>query len=89
MDFDWIFEEDNAKTLLRILANDANDAALTMRSIKIFIDLMWSHYQMEIVKFVLLPFIFYMACLISLSLGMFADLMDDLQDPTTDTKNSW
>ena len=44
LDFDWLFDGDNAKTLLRVLANDANDFALTQRSIKMFIELMWSHF---------------------------------------------
>ena len=25
LDFDWVFENDNAKTLLSVLANDASD----------------------------------------------------------------
>jgi len=37
LDFDWVFENDNAKTLLAVLANDASDLALTRRSIRIFI----------------------------------------------------
>jgi hypothetical protein len=44
LDFDWIFQENNASTLLSLLANDANNEVLTKRSIKIFIDLMWGHY---------------------------------------------
>ena len=39
LDLDWIFSGDNAKTLLKILASDANNASLTKKTIKIFIDL--------------------------------------------------
>jgi hypothetical protein len=42
LDFDWIFEENNAKVLLRLLATEANNNALVKKSIKIFIDLMWA-----------------------------------------------
>ena len=37
LEFDWVFENDNAKTLLSVLANDASDRALTRRSIRTFI----------------------------------------------------
>lgn len=39
---DWLFHEDNAKTLLKILADAANNKALLTKNIKVFIDLMWS-----------------------------------------------
>jgi hypothetical protein len=65
LDMDWIFEGDNAKILLDILASQANNSALTKKSIRIFVDLMWSKYQAAIIKFIFVP---YMAYLITLSL---------------------
>lgn len=44
LDFDWLFENDNAKTLLDLLANDANSIVLTRHSIKVFVELMWEYY---------------------------------------------
>lgn len=44
LDFDWIFDEDNAKVLLKLLATEANNMALVKKSIMIFVDLMWSKF---------------------------------------------
>jgi len=44
LDFDWLFVNDNCKTMLEILANDANSMVLTRHSIKIFVELMWEYY---------------------------------------------
>lgn len=44
LDLDWIFDGDNAKILLSVLASEANNSALTKKSIRIFVDLMWSKY---------------------------------------------
>ena len=44
LDMDWIFTGDNAKILLNMLATEANNSALTKKSIRIFVDLMWSKY---------------------------------------------
>lgn len=65
LDLDWVFSGDNAKILLSVLASEANNAALTKKSIRIFVDLMWSHYQSAIIKFIFVP---YMAYLIVLSM---------------------
>lgn len=44
LDFDWLFEGENAKSLLTLLSTEANNACLTKKSIKTFVDLMWSYY---------------------------------------------
>jgi hypothetical protein len=75
LDFDWIFENGNAKKLLRVLANDANNSALTTKTIKIFIDLMWSKYKMAIVKWIFIPYTIYHGSLIMLSSGIAGDLI--------------
>ena len=64
LDIDWIFDGENSKILLSVLASDANNAALTKKSIKIFVELMWGHYQAAIIKFIFVP---YMAYLFALS----------------------
>jgi len=63
LDFDWIFQENNAETLLSLLASDANNEVLTKRSIKIFIDLMWGHYQQAIIKNIFVPYCIYLSSL--------------------------
>ena len=60
LDFDWIFENSNAKILLAVLANDASDTAITRRSIRLFIRLMWSYYKNKIIYFVFLPYCVYL-----------------------------
>ena len=64
---DWIFTGDNAKLLLNMLATQANNAALTKKSIRIFVDLMWAKYQTAIIKFIFVPYIAYLCVLSTLS----------------------
>lgn len=64
---DWIFTGDNAKILLSMLASQANNSALTKKSIRIFVDLMWSKYQAAIIKFIFVPYIAYLCVLSCLS----------------------
>lgn len=84
LDLDWLFIGDNAKILLKILASEANNSALTKKSIKIFIDLMWSKYQIAIIKFIFVPYMAYLLFLSQLSgsvAGEFIDcLYDDMED---------
>jgi len=44
LEFDWIFKNDNAESLIGVLANLDNMQVLTTKPIKMFIDFMWSHY---------------------------------------------
>jgi len=45
LEFDWVFVNNNAEHLMRILdANKNNMQVLTTKPIKMFIDFMWSHY---------------------------------------------
>jgi hypothetical protein len=64
---DWVFNGDNANTLLECLANDANSAVLTKKSIRIFIDLMWSKYQGAIIRHIFIPYVVYLCALSQLS----------------------
>ena len=60
LDLDWIFDGDNAKILLSVLASEANNSALTKKSIRIFVDLMWGKYQAAIIKFIFVPYMAYL-----------------------------
>lgn len=78
LDFDWIFECENAKTLLAILANDASDLALTRRSIRIFIQLMWSKYQSKIIYYIFYPYCLYLFIICFLSGHLVGRFLDSL-----------
>jgi hypothetical protein len=67
LDMDWIFNGDNANMLLEALANDANSAVLTKKSIRIFIDLMWGEYQGAIIKHIFVPYVVYLCALSQLA----------------------
>tara|TARA_B110000285_G_C15009741_1_gene555773 strand:- start:11 stop:247 length:237 start_codon:yes stop_codon:yes gene_type:complete len=60
---DWIFEGKNAETLLSLLATEANDQCLTKKSIKTFVDLMWTYYQPAIIKRIFIPYVIYLVAL--------------------------
>ena len=60
IDMNWIFREGNANTLIKVLASSANNQALTKKSIRCFIDLMWGHYQKAIIRFIFLPYCAYL-----------------------------
>lgn len=78
LDFDWLFENENAKTLLQLLASDANSSTLTRKSIKIFIELMWEHYQPAISKYMFFPYCIYL-CIINYNSGaLMGDYLDSL-----------
>lgn len=81
LDFDWVFHGDNAKILLSVLATDANNQALTKSSIKTFVELMWSHFKIAIVKRIFFPYIIYL-CVINLLAGNFAGQFILLLEPT-------
>jgi hypothetical protein len=67
LDIDWIFTDDNAKILLDLLASEASNTVLTKKTITVFIDLMWSHYQSAIIKFIFVPYMAYLFVLSQLS----------------------
>lgn len=60
LDMDWLFVGDNSKILLRLLANEANNQTLVKKSIKTFVDLMWTHYQPAIVRKIFFPYMVYL-----------------------------
>ena len=42
LDMEWVFFNDNAKKLLVILSANANPKVLTKKSIRIFVNLVWT-----------------------------------------------
>ena len=44
LDMEWVFFNDNAKKLLNILAGHANPKVLTKKSIKIFVNFIWTQH---------------------------------------------
>ena len=69
LDFDWIFHGENAKIFMELLANKSNDQVLNKKSIKIVIELMWSHYQPSIIKYIFFPYFMYLASISVLASG--------------------
>jgi len=61
LDMDWLFENNNANTILNVLANDdTNNRVLTQEAIQVFLDLTWEVYQPAIIKKVFIPYLFYL-----------------------------
>ena len=52
-----------------LLANKSNDQVLNKKSIKIVIELMWSHYQPSIIKYIFFPYFLYLASISTMASG--------------------
>lgn len=63
MDLDWIFYRSNAKELLHLLAENGDTSYLTQKCIRVFVHIMWEHYQKAIIKFIFIPYILYLSLL--------------------------
>ena len=57
---DWVFTENNAKTLIQILAETSNDAIFATAQIRVFIEFMWKFYFDAICFQLFLPYVVYM-----------------------------
>lgn len=79
VDFDWIFKEDNAKNLMILLTQQDNTKIFVQRSINIFISFMWEFYQKAIIKFVFVPYIFYMAFFVVLATKQSGSFIQELE----------
>lgn len=84
LDFDWVFVGNNAANLLEILAQCDNPAALTKKSLKTFIDLMWKNYQPVIIKRIFFPYCFYLVILSYLSGFVSPDFIAMFDTPLKD-----
>ena len=83
LDMDWIFYEDNAKTLLEILSDSQNEKVLTKKSIRTFINFMWKYYQSAIIRRIFFPYVLYLLFLTILSgltVRQYCEMFDD-DDP--------
>ena len=67
LDFDWIFKGNNASRFLKLLSESDNGALCEQKSVRIFIELMWDQFQPNIIKYVFLPYLFYLFSFILLS----------------------
>ena len=63
-----------------LLASQANSKILIQKSVRVYIQLMWQLYQIQIVKWIFLPYCVYM-CLImyigAFHIGTFLDVLED------------
>jgi hypothetical protein len=60
IDLDWIFQGQNAKILIKLLADQNNSKIYVQRTINLFVSFMWKFYQKAIIRYIFLPFCFYM-----------------------------
>lgn len=82
---DWLFENDNAKTLINVLANEeSNPVVLTMETMQVFLDMTWEKYQPAIIKYVFIPYMIYlclMCRLVCQSARSYIDIISFDQTP--------
>ena len=61
IDFDWVFEGNNCKTLIKLLAMKSESKLLATKSVRSFIMLMWhKYYQKAIIRTIFLKFVIFM-----------------------------
>jgi hypothetical protein len=78
IDFDWIFEGDNAKEFIMLLAYEARSKIYIQKSVRVFIKLIWDLYQSQIVKKIFIPYLIYMMIMMHLSTYWLGKFLDDL-----------
>ena len=66
IDFDWIFEGDNMKNLIKMLNEQENPALYVVKSMNALIDLIWDRYETAIIKRIFYPYLIYMFSFITL-----------------------
>lgn len=85
LDMDWLFENDNAKTLINVLANEeSNPVVLTMETMQVFLNMTWEKYQPAIIKYVFIPYMIYlclMCRLVCQSARSYIDIISFDQTP--------
>ena len=86
MDLDWVFDDDNTKQLVRLLAKKADPTLLKQKTFKVFIDVLWGYYQPYIKYYVFIPFLIYSAIFIYFATFLFgihfegANLFDETKE---------
>lgn len=88
IDFDWIFEGDNAREFILLLTYKARSKIYIQKSVRVFVKLIWELYQPQIVKKIFMPYLFYMMIIMYLSvyhLGGFLEHLDHIEDGSSIT----
>lgn len=62
LDMDWLFQDGNLKELITVLSECSVDSILTTKQLRLVVDLIWSYFQIAILKYILVPFMVYMFC---------------------------
>lgn len=70
INFEWIFEDNNAEVFLNLLVNMAKKSVFKHKSVKAFINILWKQYQPTIVKRIFYPYCFYLITQMVLSSGL-------------------
>jgi hypothetical protein len=83
LDFDWIFKKNNAKTLIKLLGEEDSEIFLS-KSIKVFIEFMWTYYQPIIMKKIFVPFLVYLTCFIYLISSVAGDYLKRIKLNSTE-----
>ena len=59
LDFNWIFENNNAMSLIKMLSDNGTGDLFVTKSFSILIDFLWAQYQPRIIKFIFAPYMIY------------------------------
>lgn len=59
LDFDWVFNGNNASTFLSALGNTENDEIFACAQVRVFIEFLWQDYYKAIMRSLFIPFLFY------------------------------
>jgi len=82
IDFDWVFKGDNAENFIKLLVSLDDGKLLIQDSVRIFIALMWKHYQRAIVLKVFIPYIAYMMIFVLLCGNTVGDYLAYMEEQT-------
>jgi hypothetical protein len=67
IDMDWLFDHNNAEVFIHMISQVQNKDALTKPPIKYFVQMMWSRFQPRIVSYVFVPYLIYLALIMTIS----------------------
>ena len=89
IDFDWVFEGDNAKNLIHLLGENAKSKLLIQKSFRVFIEYMWNIYQPEIMYKVFVPFVIFMVLTVFVTALATEDFIVDIEEAEREDKLAW
>ena len=64
---DWLFDHNNAETLIEMISDVQGKEALTTPPVRHFVSMMWSRFQPRIVAYVFVPYLVYLFLIFTLS----------------------